>query len=305
AVVEMTPLPLAEEDSAVRTSCLMARARAAKGNPVLTERLELLLLPELESTGSYMDMRRRAAFAALLELGVYPRIATAFANQGTSDWTHWAAAGLVDTTLSCLHLLLELDGADVTDRRVLPFRIVEALDVIEDIRLGFVARAIGLACSALGLQRGEEALHRGVVPDIAGAANAAGDAELAQQPLELLAAVLLGLKESSQRWLAKWKIAVRRVLQQVSSIRGFFLAGGLELPPPRRVRVRSIDSRRFLLGSTAATSRWYFRSCHAAKGSADHRSRQPRRYRCAAVRVVPFPLPDPKSRICEAAQAAS
>jgi hypothetical protein len=92
AAIEMTPLLLAEEDSAVRTSCLMARARAAKGDPVLTERLELFLLPELDSTGSYMDMRRRAAFAALLELGVYPRIATALANQGRSEWTHGLVA---------------------------------------------------------------------------------------------------------------------------------------------------------------------------------------------------------------------
>jgi len=92
AAIEMTPLLLAEEDSAVRTSCLMARARAAKGDPVSTERLELFLLPELDSTGSYMDMRRRAAFAALLELGVYPRIATALANQGRSEWTHGLVA---------------------------------------------------------------------------------------------------------------------------------------------------------------------------------------------------------------------
>lgn len=87
AVIDITPLPLAEENSAVRASCLMARARAAKGDPVLAEQLEQFLLPELDSTGSYMDMRRRTALAALLELGAYPRIAAALANKGTPEWT--------------------------------------------------------------------------------------------------------------------------------------------------------------------------------------------------------------------------
>ncbi len=88
AVIEMTPLLLAEEDSAVRASCLMARARAAKSDPVLVEQLELFLLPELDSLGTYMDMRRRTALAALLELGVYPQIASALSKDGKSDWTH-------------------------------------------------------------------------------------------------------------------------------------------------------------------------------------------------------------------------
>ncbi|MDA8446510.1 NACHT domain-containing protein [Acidovorax valerianellae] len=88
AVIEMTPFPLAEEDSAVRASCLMARARAAKSDPVLAERLELFLLPELDSNGTYMDVRRRTALAALLELGVYPRIVSALVKNGRSDWTH-------------------------------------------------------------------------------------------------------------------------------------------------------------------------------------------------------------------------
>lgn len=92
AVIEMTPLPLAEEDSAVRATCLIARAQAAKGDRILAEQQELFLLPELDSTGSYMDMRRRTALAALLELGIYPRIATALANEGRPEWTR----GLVE-----------------------------------------------------------------------------------------------------------------------------------------------------------------------------------------------------------------
>ena len=45
----------------------------------------------------------------------------------------------------------------------------------------------------LGLQRREEALHRRVVPDVAGSAHRAGDAVVGHQPLELLAGVLAAL----------------------------------------------------------------------------------------------------------------
>lgn len=50
--------------------------------------------------------------------------------------------------------------ADVTDRRVPPFRILEALDVVEDVRLGLVARAIRFASGALGLPRGKDVTCR-------------------------------------------------------------------------------------------------------------------------------------------------
>ncbi len=50
---------------------------------------------------------------------------------------------------------------------VLAFRIIEAFNVVEHVSLGLVARAIRFACCALGLQRGEEALHRRIVPDVA------------------------------------------------------------------------------------------------------------------------------------------
>ena len=70
------------------------------------------------------------------------------------------------------------------------FRIIEALDVIEHIGLGFVPRPIGLARRSLGLQRGEEALHRRIVPDVARAAHRADDAVIGHQALELLAGVL-------------------------------------------------------------------------------------------------------------------
>ena len=69
-------------------------------------------------------------------------------------------------------------------------RIVEPLDVVEHICSGLVPGAIGFALDAFGLQRREEALHRCVVPDVAGSAHAANDAAVCHQALELLAGVL-------------------------------------------------------------------------------------------------------------------
>ena len=85
-VVAVTPSPFAEENSAVRASCLMARACAARGNPDAVEELTELLMTELGATGSYMDMRRRAALAALLELGCHEHIVSALSSEGR-DWT--------------------------------------------------------------------------------------------------------------------------------------------------------------------------------------------------------------------------
>ena len=59
----------------------------------------------------------------------------------------------------------------------------EALDVIENVLPCLVARAAGFAHDPFDLQRGEEVLHRGVVPDVAGPAHRAGDAVVGHQPL--------------------------------------------------------------------------------------------------------------------------
>src|SRR4051794_622570 len=72
-------------------------------------------------------------------------------------------------------------------------RIVEPLDIVEHIRPGLVSGAIYFASGPLGLQRREEALHRRIVPDVAGSAHAADDAAVDHQPLELLAGVLAAL----------------------------------------------------------------------------------------------------------------
>jgi hypothetical protein len=79
----------------------------------------------------------------------------------------WPAPGLDDTWLSKSGLPLELHRAQITDRRVSAFRVVEALDIVKHVCLCFIARPVRFVAGALGLQRGEEALHRGVVPHVA------------------------------------------------------------------------------------------------------------------------------------------
>ena len=68
--------------------------------------------------------------------------------------------------------------------------IIEALDVIEHVRFGLVSRAVRLVHRPFGLERGEEALHRGIVPDVVGPAHATDDAVVGQEPLEGLTGVL-------------------------------------------------------------------------------------------------------------------
>ena len=79
----------------------------------------------------------------------------------------WPAPGLDDTQLSESGLLLELHRAQITDRRVSAFRVVEALDIVKHVCLCFIARPVRFVAGSLGLQRREEALHRGVVPHVA------------------------------------------------------------------------------------------------------------------------------------------
>src|SRR5215472_8444256 len=83
------------------------------------------------------------------------------------DIEGWPAPGLDDTQLSKSGLPLELHRAQITDRRVSAFRVVEALDIVKHVCLCFIARPVRFVAGALGLQRGEEALHRGVVPHVA------------------------------------------------------------------------------------------------------------------------------------------
>src|SRR6266480_6171840 len=59
----------------------------------------------------------------------------------------------------------------MADGRVSAQRVVKSLDIVEHTGPRIVSAAVGLASGPLSLQRGEEALHRRVVPEIACAAR--------------------------------------------------------------------------------------------------------------------------------------
>src|SRR5690606_35292180 len=83
-----------------------------------------------------------------------------------------------------------LGWADVTQGRVTTTGVVEPLDVVEHVGPSLVPGPIHLSIRAFGLERLEEALHRRVVPAIAGSAHAASNPHLVEQALELVAGVL-------------------------------------------------------------------------------------------------------------------
>ena len=68
--------------------------------------------------------------------------------------------------------------------------VVEPLNVVKDIRPGFVPILVPGAKHSFDLQRREEALHRRIVPALSAPAHTAGDALIDQQALEVLAGVL-------------------------------------------------------------------------------------------------------------------
>src|SRR6185312_3708758 len=74
-----------------------------------------------------------------------------------------------------------------------PRRVVEALDVVEDIRPCFFTSPVDLASGSLGFQAAKEALHCRVVPNFTGPAHAASNALLSQETLEVLTGVLTTL----------------------------------------------------------------------------------------------------------------
>ena len=88
---------------------------------------------------------------------------------------------------------LELGGTDVVERRMPPPRVVERLDVVEQLALGL---AVAPECvGELGLQRREERLHHRVVVAIARPAHTARDALRGQAIL----VVLTGIRGSAIR----------------------------------------------------------------------------------------------------------
>ena len=76
--------------------------------------------------------------------------------------------------------------------------VVEPLNVVKDICTGFVPRLLPSAKHSFDLQCREETLHRRIVPALAPATHAAGDALIGQQALEVFAGVLGVFNRSSQ-----------------------------------------------------------------------------------------------------------
>ena len=72
-------------------------------------------------------------------------------------------------------------------------RVVESLDVIEHVGSGGIARLVYLAADPFRLHRREEALHRSIVPDVAGSAHRTVDAMVRHQGAELLTRILAAL----------------------------------------------------------------------------------------------------------------
>ena len=117
----------------------------------------------------------------LMDLGdevrlIAPKFVEPYVKNQKNDMADWPAAGFVDTRLSLHNAGLECHWAEIAQLRMASLRIVEALDVVEHVGPGGVTRAVDLAGSPFGFQRGEEALHCRVVPYVAGPAHRAGDA---------------------------------------------------------------------------------------------------------------------------------
>jgi hypothetical protein len=64
-------------------------------------------------------------------------------------------------------LPLKLEGAPIAHTRMTPTPMLEALHVRKDLRVRVSASRKRPLMDQLGLQRGEEALHNGLVPTIA------------------------------------------------------------------------------------------------------------------------------------------
>src|SRR6185312_9917256 len=102
-----------------------------------------------------------------------------------------------------------------------PRRVVEALDVVEDIRPCFFSSPVDLASGSLGFQAAKEALHCRVVPNFTGPAHAASNALLSQETLEVLTGVLGGFNRSSQHRVGEQILSNHSVPRPVSSSRAF------------------------------------------------------------------------------------
>lgn len=135
-VVAMTPEPFAEESSAVRAGCLMARAQAARGRLKDTEELAEALVLELAATGSEMDKRRRSALAGLLELGFHERAIAAITEQKSPTWSRYLVERLDGDPVS---IGAVIEHWDVMQPLLQQYKLEAELPVDEIVYAGYDA----------------------------------------------------------------------------------------------------------------------------------------------------------------------
>src|SRR5215207_4544025 len=111
-----------------------------------------------------------------------------------------------------------------------------------------------------------------------------------------------GFKWSSQQLCALISAARQRP-RPVFSTQASYAAGRSASRPRRQELPGCACSGQCPWGSTAAEARWCSRSCHAARGCADRRSRLARQCRSATACAGPSPLPDPRSASVAVARA--
>ena len=150
----LTPNVFAEESGPVRTSTLIARARTTKRHEKATQALSDTLVEELGSLGTYHEMRRRSALAALLELGHATRAVSTIAESGDLDWRNYLPDSLNKDTTA---LTLIIDKWHEIRPLLLSMEVQDELP-IEDL----VSRGYGslLDNAALARQDLEEYLKR-------------------------------------------------------------------------------------------------------------------------------------------------
>lgn len=81
----------------------------------------------------------------------------------------------MDCKLSSHSILLTLYWTEIAQCRVTVLRVVEALNIVEKIEPGLITSSVDLVPDPLSFERGEEAFHCRIVPDITRSAHRAVD----------------------------------------------------------------------------------------------------------------------------------
>ena len=103
--LRLTEYIWAEEKGEVRSAGVVAHCIMASQNKDLIGPLTTKLLKEIKSFGTYHEMRRRAAFAGLLELKEYDACVESLTNEKTPS-LHWLA-GYHDPDITVVRMLFE------------------------------------------------------------------------------------------------------------------------------------------------------------------------------------------------------